>query len=82
MCVVCECLQVVCQVSLVDEGYGSSPDDAELVIVGIEHLPDQMSVCVATDRGDVLLWNTANNEVTLWQLNLNTLHTVILRFII
>ena len=59
----CEYLQIVSQISLVDEGYGSPPGGSDVVVVGIEHLPDQMSVCVATGGGDVLLWNTTNNQV-------------------
>ena len=32
-------------------------------VVGSEYLPDQTSVCVATNRGDVLLCNIMSNEV-------------------
>ncbi|XP_070543580.1 elongator complex protein 1-like [Ptychodera flava] len=45
--------QLTLQVSLVEEGYVS--EDGTNHVVGIQHLPDQLSVCVATQNGDVLL---------------------------
>ena len=51
------------QISLVSDGY--LPPDGSGIIVDIEHLPDQMAVCVATWRGDLILWNTSTNEVRM-----------------
>ncbi|KAK2177216.1 hypothetical protein NP493_613g03011 [Ridgeia piscesae] len=53
--------QVTKQISLVSDGY--LPPDGSGIIVDIEHLPDQMAVCVATWRGDLILWNTSSNEL-------------------
>ena len=49
------------QISLVSDGY--LPPDGSGVVVDIEHLPDMMAVCVATGRGDIVLWNTSSGEV-------------------
>lgn len=40
-------------------------DDA--CTIGIQHLPDQMTICVATSNGNLLLWNTAAGEVASLQ---------------
>lgn len=32
-------------------------------MVGMEFLPAQQSVCVATDTGSVLLWNVASGQI-------------------
>ena len=47
--------------SLVEQGYATP--DGEGSIIGLQHLPDQQSVCVATSKGDVLLYNTFSFEV-------------------
>lgn len=39
------------------------PEDGSGVVVGIQDLPDQESVCVATSQGDVILWNPNTNQV-------------------
>lgn len=39
------------------------PPDGVNKIVGMEFLPDQQSVCVATDTGSVLLWNVASGVI-------------------
>ncbi|XP_029459838.1 elongator complex protein 1 isoform X2 [Rhinatrema bivittatum] len=43
------------EVSLTAEGF--LPEDGSGCIVGIQDLPDQESVCVATSTGDVILYN-------------------------
>ena len=43
------------------EGY--LPEDGSGIVIGIQHLPDLESVCVATGKGDVILWNTATSQV-------------------
>uniref|UniRef100_A0A4W3IE94 Elongator complex protein 1 n=1 Tax=Callorhinchus milii TaxID=7868 RepID=A0A4W3IE94_CALMI len=53
--------QVVNEVSLVGEAY--LPEDGTGCIVGIQDLPDQESVCVATSSGDVILYNVTNNQL-------------------
>ncbi|KAI0220632.1 Elongator complex protein 1 [Lamellibrachia satsuma] len=53
--------QVTKQISLVTDGY--LPPDGSGIIVDIEHLPDQMAVCVATWRGDIVLWSTVTDEL-------------------
>ncbi|XP_072524985.1 elongator complex protein 1 [Salminus brasiliensis] len=53
--------QVVNEVSLTAEDY--LPEDGEGVVVGIQDLPDQESVCVATSRGDVILYNLSTNQL-------------------
>ena len=42
---------------------GFLPADGSGRVVGVAHLPDQMSVCIATAAGDVLLWNTTTDQV-------------------
>ena len=49
------------EVSLTAEDY--LPEDGEGVLVGIQDLPEQESVCVATTRGDVILYNLSTNQV-------------------
>lgn len=39
------------------------PPDGVNKMVGMEFLPDQQSVCVATDTGSVLLWNVASGQI-------------------
>ncbi|XP_060695479.1 elongator complex protein 1 [Hemiscyllium ocellatum] len=53
--------QVVRRVSLVEEAF--LPKDGTGCIVGIEDLPDQESVCVATGSGDVILYNLNSNQL-------------------
>jgi len=42
------------------------PEDGSGRIVGIEHIPEQECVCVATAAGDILLCNLSTKQVT-WQ---------------
>ncbi|XP_049330679.1 elongator complex protein 1 [Astyanax mexicanus] len=53
--------QVLNEVSLTSEDY--LPEDGQGVVVGIQDLPDQESVCVATSRGDVVLYNLSTNQL-------------------
>uniref|UniRef100_A0AAR2LJA7 Elongator complex protein 1 n=1 Tax=Pygocentrus nattereri TaxID=42514 RepID=A0AAR2LJA7_PYGNA len=53
--------QVLNEVSLTAEDY--LPEDGEGVLVGIQDLPEQESVCVATARGDVILYNLSTNQL-------------------
>ena len=53
-------VQAVSSVSLTTDGY--VPEDGSGCIVGIQHLPDLESVCVATGKGDVILWNTVTEQ--------------------
>ncbi|XP_029573432.1 elongator complex protein 1-like [Salmo trutta] len=53
--------QVMNEVSLTAERY--LPEDGSGTVVGIQDLPDQESVCVATATGDVIL--NANQVSTL-----------------
>lgn len=52
--------QVISTVSLITDGY--LPEDGSGHIIAIQHLPDLDSVCAATDKGDVILWNTLTNQ--------------------
>uniref|UniRef100_A0A3B1K4K7 Elongator complex protein 1 n=1 Tax=Astyanax mexicanus TaxID=7994 RepID=A0A3B1K4K7_ASTMX len=52
---------VLNEVSLTSEDY--LPEDGQGVVVGIQDLPDQESVCVATSRGDVVLYNLSTNQL-------------------
>ncbi|NXX94785.1 ELP1 protein, partial [Centropus bengalensis] len=49
------------EVSLTAEGF--MPEDGSGCIVGIEDLPEQESVCVATAGGDILLCNLSTEQV-------------------
>ncbi|XP_036431639.1 elongator complex protein 1 [Colossoma macropomum] len=53
--------QVLNEVSLTTEDYLS--EDGEGVLVGIQDLPEQESVCVATAHGDVILYNLSTNQL-------------------
>lgn len=53
-------IQVVSTVSLVSDGY--LPEDGSGHVIAIQHLPDLDSVCVVTDKGDVILWNTVMDQ--------------------
>nr|XP_046179437.1 elongator complex protein 1-like isoform X1 [Oncorhynchus gorbuscha] len=53
--------QVVNEVSLTVESY--LPEDGGGTVVGIQDLPDQESVCVATATGDVILYNLNTNQL-------------------
>ncbi|KAJ6653507.1 hypothetical protein lerEdw1_009179 [Lerista edwardsae] len=53
--------EVTNEVSLTAEGF--LPEDGSGCIVGIEDLPDQESVCVATAAGDVILCNLNTNQL-------------------
>lgn len=53
-------IQVVSTVSLVSDGY--LPEDGSGHVIAIQHLLDLDSVCVATDKGDVILWNTVMDQ--------------------
>lgn len=55
-------MQIVSSVSLVTDGY--LPDDGTGRVTGIQHLPDLESVCVATGKGDVILWNTVTEQAS------------------
>ena len=55
-------LQAVSSVSLVSDGY--LPEDGSGCVIGMQHLPDLESVCVATAKGDVILWNTVTDQVS------------------
>lgn len=48
-------------ISLVNDGY--LPPDGSGKVVGIQCIPDQQSVCVATDNGNLLLWNVFTQEL-------------------
>ena len=39
------------------------PPDGSGKVVGIQCLPDLQSVCVATDNGNLLVWNVMIGEV-------------------
>ncbi|NXA41013.1 ELP1 protein, partial [Eudromia elegans] len=49
------------EISLVAEGF--MPEDGSGCIVGLEELPEQECVCVATAAGDILLCNLSTKEV-------------------
>lgn len=53
-------IQVISTVSLVSDGF--LPKDGSGRVIAIQHLPDLESVCVATDKGDVILWNTVTDQ--------------------
>ncbi|XP_035621557.1 elongator complex protein 1-like [Oncorhynchus keta] len=53
--------QVMNEVSLTAERY--LPEDGSGTVVGIQDLPDQESVCVATATGDVILYNLSTNQL-------------------
>ena len=53
-------VQVVSTVSLITDGY--LPEDGSGHVIVIQHLPDLDSVCAATDKGDVILWNTITDQ--------------------
>uniref|UniRef100_A0A6Q2XQB8 Elongator complex protein 1 n=1 Tax=Esox lucius TaxID=8010 RepID=A0A6Q2XQB8_ESOLU len=53
--------RVVNEVSLTADGY--LPEDGSGTVVGIQDLPDQESVCVATATGDVILYNLNTNQL-------------------
>lgn len=51
------------EVSLTVDGF--LPEDGSGCIVGVEDLPEQESVCVATAAGDILLCNLSTKQV-IW----------------
>lgn len=53
--------QVVNEVSLTSDNY--LPEDGSGVVIGIQDLPDQESVCVATATGDVILCNLNTSQL-------------------
>ena len=55
-------IQTVSSVSLVSDGY--LPGNSTGRVMGIQHLPDLESVCVATGKGDVILWNTVTEQAS------------------
>lgn len=55
-------MQIVSSVSLATNGY--LPEDGTGRVTGIQHLPDLESVCVATGKGDVILWNTVTEQAS------------------
>lgn len=59
-------IQVVSSVSLVADGY--LPEDGSGHVIAIQHLPDLESVCVATDKGDVILWSTVTDQARYQEL--------------
>ena len=54
-------MKILWTLSLVEQGYATA--DEAGIIVAIQHLPDQQSVCAITSKGDVLLYNTFSFEV-------------------
>ena len=46
--------------SLVSEGF--LPDNGSGNVIGIQYLSDLESVCVATGKGDVIIWNTNTKQ--------------------
>ena len=57
---------MVNEVSLTVERY--LPEDGGGTVVGIQDLPDQESVCVATATGDVILYNLNTNQVLRFEV--------------
>ncbi|KAJ8268913.1 hypothetical protein COCON_G00115200 [Conger conger] len=53
--------QVVSEVPLTAENY--LPEDGSGTVVGIQDLPDQESLCVATASGDVILYNLNTSQL-------------------
>ncbi|XP_051785859.1 elongator complex protein 1 [Erpetoichthys calabaricus] len=53
--------QVINEVSLTTDEY--LPEDGSGLIVAIQDLPEQESVCVATATGDILLFNLSTNQL-------------------
>ncbi|XP_067313213.1 elongator complex protein 1 [Pseudorasbora parva] len=53
--------EVYKEVSLTTDEY--LPDDGSGLVVGIQDLPDQESVCVATASGDVILYNLNTSQL-------------------
>ncbi|XP_048826491.1 elongator complex protein 1 [Brienomyrus brachyistius] len=53
--------QVVTEVSLTADSYLA--EDGSGTVVGIQDLPDQESVCVATAAGDVILYNFSTSQL-------------------
>ncbi|KAM4706912.1 elongator complex protein 1 [Discoglossus pictus] len=53
--------QIIVDMSLAIEGF--LPEDGSGHIVGIQDLPDQESVCVATSTGDVILYNWSTTQL-------------------
>lgn len=47
------------------------PEDGSGCVVGVEDLPEQESVCIATAAGDILLCNLSTKQV-MWQEKLNS----------
>lgn len=68
-------MQAVSSVSLVSDGY--LPADGSGCVIGIQHLPDLESVCVATGKGDVILWNTVTDQAraACWQAYIGYYYT-------
>ena len=54
--------QIISEVFLAE--CGILPEGGATEVVGIQHLPDQMSVCAATLEGDIILWNVASQQVS------------------
>lgn len=57
-------MKVPREVSLTVDGF--LPEDGSGCIVGVEDIPEQESVCVATAAGDILLCNLSTKQVP-WQ---------------
>ncbi|XP_053559202.1 elongator complex protein 1 [Bombina bombina] len=53
--------QIITDVSLTSEEF--LPEDGSGYVVGIQDLPDQESVCVATASGDVILYNFSTGQL-------------------
>lgn len=60
-------IQVTGIVSLVDDDY--MPADGSGKVVGLQYLPDQQAVCVATSSGNLILWNVMIGQVGFIDLN-------------
>lgn len=65
-------VQVTREVSLTAEGF--MPEDESGSIVGIEDIPEQECVCVATAAGDILLCNLSTKQVS-WQERENSIES-------
>lgn len=62
--------KVTREVSLTVEGF--MPEDGSGCIVGMEDLPEQECVCVATAAGDILLCNLSTKQVMSQEVHSNT----------
>lgn len=54
-------LQISVEVPFVDGGHVTADDH----VIGVEHVSDLESVCLATQNGDILLYNTHTTHVRM-----------------